>query len=197
MISAIRGCGISRGGRLMNEFKRAGDRCDNWPTRWQAALEGFTPDVVVVLVSGWDTTDRTFPDWGDEPRPIGDEVYDAWLMSEYDAAIDLLTSRGARVVWLTSPCLAERGEGTGVWDPRRTRRLNEVLARVEQRHADRLDLVDLNAQVCPDGTFTNELEGMKGIRPDGAHLSDEAADWVADWLGERILSPRSSARASS
>jgi len=197
MISAIRGCGISRGGRLMNEFKRAGDRCDNWPTRWQTALDGFMPDIVVVLVSGWDTTDRTFPAWGNEPRPIGEEVYDAWLMSEYDAAIDLLTSRGARIVWLTSPCLAERGEETDVWDPRRTRRLNEVLARVEQRHADRLDLVDLNARVCPDGRFTNELDGMKGIRPDGAHLSNQAADWVADWLGPRILSLRSSARAPS
>jgi hypothetical protein len=184
---ALQGCGIARGGRPMNARKRISDECDDWPRRWRVGIQRFDPDVVVVLVSGWDTTERTFPAWGDEPREIGDPVFDEWLLSEYDAAIDLLSSRGARIVWLTAPCLAARDGGHGVWDPDRVHALNRVLARMASRRSDVVDLVDFGGRICPDGVFTNTLGGMTDIRPDGAHLSDEAADWVASWLGPRVV----------
>ena len=102
-------------------------------------------------------------------------------------ALELLASRGARVVWLTAPCLATRHGGKGVWDPQRPALLNRVLTRLVENQADRLELADFNAKVCPDEAFTNRLAGMTGIRPDGAHLSDEAADWTAQWLGDLVV----------
>ncbi|HIF92508.1 MAG TPA: acyltransferase family protein [Myxococcales bacterium] len=186
--AAIEGCGIARGGRLVNSLKRDADRCDHWPDVWTSRLDAFDPDVVVVLVSGWDTTDRIFPRWGPKARQIGDPLYDRWLISEYEVALDLLTSRGARVSWLTAPCLATRNGGKGVWDPQRPALLNQVLARLVENQTDRLELLDFNAKVCPDEAFTNQLAGMTGIRPDGAHLSDEAADWTAQWLGDLVVS---------
>jgi hypothetical protein len=185
---AVKGCGIARGGRLVNSLKREADLCDRWPERWAPRLDGFDPDVVVVLVSGWDTTDRRFPRWGTRAHGIGDPIYDAWLISEYETALDLLTSRGARVVWLTAPCLAARDRGQGVWDPVRPVRFNRILARLSADHEDDLELIDFNEKLCPDGQFTNQLAGMERIRPDGAHLSYEAADWAARWLGHLVTS---------
>ena len=95
---AIKGCGIARGGRIDDKRRHITGHCDDWPRRWRAGIERFDPDVVVVLVSGWDTTERSFPAWGEAPRTIGDAAFDAWLLSEYETAIDLLSSRGARVV---------------------------------------------------------------------------------------------------
>jgi hypothetical protein len=186
--AAIKGCGIARGGRLVNSLKRDADLCDHWPEAWTTRLDAYDPDVVIVLVSGWDTTDRIFPQWGSKPRQIGDPLYDRWLISEYVVALDLLTSRGARVVWLTAPCLATRYGGQGVWDPLRPALLNRVLARLGESQTHRLELIDLNARLCPGDEFTNELAGMTGIRPDGVHLSDEAANWTARWLGDLVVS---------
>lgn len=191
---ATKGCGIARGGRLVNSLKRVADLCDEWPTIWASELESYEPDVVVVLVGGWDTTERKFPNWGEQPRMIGDEIYDTWLISEYEAALELLTSHGARVVWLTAPCLAVRSGGKGVWDPERTVKLNLILRRLEREHGEELELVDLNYTVCPGGEFTNELAGMDKIRPDGAHFSNEAEDWVAEWLTSHILASNKSAK---
>jgi len=95
---ATKGCGIARGGRLINSLKRATDLCDEWPRIWALEIESYEPDVIIVLVGGWDTTERIFPNWGERPRTIGDETYDSWLISEYEAALDLLTSHDARVV---------------------------------------------------------------------------------------------------
>lgn len=181
------GCGISRGGRVVNSFKRDADKCDNWPSRWKQRLAWFDPDVVIVLVGSWDTTERIFPEWGEKPRLVGDPLYDDWLLSEYEAALALLSSRGARVIWLTTPCHVSFGTSHTTGNPRLTANLNNVLRRVESLHGDELELVDFHAKVCPDGRFTNELAGMKQIRPDGTHFSDEAADWLSEWLGDMAV----------
>ena len=160
---------------------------DEWPRIWASEIESYEPDVIIVLVGGWDTTERIFPDWGERPRTIGDEIYDDWLISEYEAALELLTSHDARVVWLTAPCLAVRNDGMGVWDPARTVRHNQILRHFEKMRGADLELLDLNSKVCPSGEFTNELAGMERIRPDGAHFSNEAEDWLAEWLAGHIL----------
>ena len=65
------------------------------------------------------------------------------------------------------------------------RRLNAVLERLA---ADRrVELLDLFAKVCPDGEFTDALDGVAGLRPDGAHFSDSGADWLVRWLAPHVL----------
>jgi hypothetical protein len=101
--------------------------------------------------------------------------------------VDTLTSSGARIVWLTSPCLEARHGSFGVWNPKRTANLNDVILRFKERLGDRIELVDFNHKVCPTGEFTNEFDGIANARPDGAHLSNEAADHIAKWLADPIV----------
>lgn len=187
--AARRGCGIARGGRLEDQFKRKGDECDDWPALWQRQLDDFAPDVVVVLTGGWDIAERKQPGW-ETIHEIGDEVYDAWLESEIGLAVDVLSSRGARVVWLTTPCYQEFARGTGVWDPTRVQKLNEILRHRAASRGHDFEIVDLFRHVCPGGTFRDRLGEIPRARPDGAHFSNAGADWIAAWLAPQLLSPR-------
>lgn len=178
---AVPGCGIVRGG----EFDRLGvvatDVCEDWPPRWESALEEFSPDTVVVLSGAWDWVDRKLPEW-DGWRSYGDPSFDAHVVSEYEAAADLLSSGGASIVWLTNPCYELEDFGD---DPRHA---NETyLPPLVERFGDRLQIYDLFADLCPGGEFTDELGGFEDARPDGLHLSDDVADWTAAWLLPRLL----------
>ena len=182
------GCGIAQGGSESSRDARTRARaCRRWVSGWRSQLAAFRPDVVVVYTGGWDLLPREFPEWHGE-RNIGDPEFDEWLESQFEAAVDTLAAQGARVVWLSSLCVRAPLIGTaGVFDPRRIQRLNEIIERLAQTKADRMTLIDLTADVCPRGEFSNTLNGIEGARPDGIHFSEPAADWLAGWLGPRIL----------
>jgi hypothetical protein len=49
-------------------------------------------------------------------------------------------------------------------------------------------LADLHQRLCPGGRYQDEVEGVPDGRPDGFHLSDEAATALArNWLGPLVL----------
>jgi peptidoglycan/LPS O-acetylase OafA/YrhL len=184
------GCGIARGGELLLSTGPTAPetRCDDWRTRWGRPLAQFEPDVVVVLTGLWDLADRRLPG-RDAFHHIGQPEADRYLVDEYAAAVDLLSSRGARVVWLTAPCysdvifpgpLAE----TNALRPERQQWLNaEVLpALVEER--PEVELLDLATTVCPEGRFTPDL---LDDRFDGVHFTDEASMEVAEWLVPQVI----------
>ena len=171
-------CGIGRGGLM--PLRDSGAECNRWAERWSQQLDRFDPDVVVVLSTTWDLIARKLPEWGEFREP-GDPVYDAWIRSEYDAAADLLVSRGARVTWLTTPC--------GRKADKRIERINFGVIRPMAAGRPTVRVVDLNAKLCPTGTFVNEQSGIDEIRPDGAHFSDRSALWLSEWLGPSLVAP--------
>jgi hypothetical protein len=52
-----------------------------------------------------------------------------------------------------------------------------------------VQVVDLDAKLCPTGTFLNQQSGIDDIRPDGAHFSDRSALWLSEWLGPLLVAP--------
>ena len=109
--TAVFGCGIGRGGEVVQgQGAIPSAPCDPFAERWASQLDDFGPDVVVVHTGLWDLTDRRLPEW-DGFHHIGEPIYDRWLGAELDAAVEVLTSRGTSVVWLTSPCHDELDEG--------------------------------------------------------------------------------------
>jgi hypothetical protein len=128
---------------------------------------------VFVLSGQWDWAKRklpgtdTFVDYGEQP-------FDAHVRSEYERAARALTARGASVVWSTTPCYELEAFAE---DPRHAN--TAYVPAVDQALGEQVAVYDLFGQLCPNGAYSTELAGMTSVRPDGIHLSDQAADWVA------------------
>ena len=187
---AIPGCGIARRGDVIDMSglrAHSTPGCNSWEERWARQLDEFPADVVVVMSGSWDMVPRKLPGWA-AFRTIGDPTYDDWLVSEYQTAVDVLSARGARVVWLTSPCMHKpEGAQSGTFDPARTTHLDDtILARVAASRPAVMALVDLYGHVCPDKNFTNTVDGIPDARPDGVHFTDPAADALATWLTPQL-----------
>ncbi len=158
-----------------------GPACDDWEENWVPAVDDFDPDVVFVLYTKWEAIPRQVPSTTDYSEP-GNVRYDAWQLSEYEAAADVLAARGARVVWLTIPCLkdADSSEGNLIW------KVNRTIKHLSYAHSS-VSVLDLDAELCPEHTFASTYRGVDPARPDGAHFSDSGAFAVADWLMGLVL----------
>jgi peptidoglycan/LPS O-acetylase OafA/YrhL len=170
------GCGLGRGGyyRSTDDNNLNGPTtpaCDAWPTTYAKVLDQSKPDLAVMMIGPWEVADRKLA--GDNKwRSFGDPVYDKFIHAEMLAAVDLLSSRGATVVWLTSPPVSNR--------PERTDRLNQMLKLLPSERPGKVVVVDLASNLAsrPDA---------KTMRPDGIHLSGEASHRVAnDFLIPRL-----------
>lgn len=176
-------CGIGRADRSLPGAGRESEACTDWPERWGEAVERFDPDTVVVLSTIWELTERRRPEWP-EFLGLGDPVYDEWITSEYLTAVDVLSARGARVVWLTAPCAHDIPETPG--SP--LEHLNdEILPGVVEARPATARLVDLAGHLCPGGTFSPRIGSTDDARPDGLHFSDPGADAVVAWLVPLLL----------
>jgi peptidoglycan/LPS O-acetylase OafA/YrhL len=171
-------CGVARGGRLAMSFGHDQSTCGDWSRQWPPLLDRYHPDEVVVLSTIWDTSARQRPVWGPDYVKEGDARFDQFIESEWEGAARLLGSRGARVVWLSNPC-SSSGVNAALEYANRT--YLPALVRATSTVA-----VDLDAHVCPNGTFTDQLGPVADGRPDGLHFSDPGADWVAQWLGPAL-----------
>ncbi len=188
---ALPGCGLAQGAwPAAVSGKRS--TCDVWPEMARARLAKFHPDVVVAVTAGWDLQERELPEWGG-PKEIGDPLFDGWLIEQYASVHALVRDAGARLVWITTPCLQDPlGQGGGVWDPGRRRRMNDhVLPGVAAGREDSFSILDLESAICPSGQYSRSLHGIENFRRDGVHFSGPAQRWVGNWLGERLL-PQSS-----
>ena len=162
------GCGLGRGGKLRSTDKPVIERtttaaCNGWVDTYTKVLNRVHPDLNVVLDAPWDVSDRKIP--GDDTwRSFGDPVYDDWFRHEMLDAVDLLSSQGGTVVWLTTPQVSNR--------PDRTDRLNQLIESLPALRPGKVEVVDLAGylrQVDPDGN----------MRKDHIHLTPEAARDVA------------------
>ena len=180
------GCGLVRAGESPPDEFQPSVLCDLWPDRFEEQIEVFDPHLVFVVSGGWDLLDRRRPGW-DEFKEPGDPVYDAYLQSEYEFALDVLTARGAKVVWGITPCVAESHSGSVFAADRKVYQVR-VLEALDAAHDD-LTLLDLDPLACPDGRFTNTMGEIRNFRPDGVHYSDEGARWMAGRLIPTLLAP--------
>jgi peptidoglycan/LPS O-acetylase OafA/YrhL len=181
------GCGIARGGpyRYVGETLNQKPECDAWPSRWSQRISHDRPDVVLLMVGRWEIVDRVNEgDW----THIGDDAYDAYLRGELQRALDILTSTGARVVVTTEPYnrRGERPDGSLYPEdqPKRADRWNALLRSVIGKRPD-VTLLDLNEKLCPNGYYTNKVDGIK-MRIDGVHPTPEAVKWLTPWLTDAL-----------
>jgi len=182
-VRGVPGCGIARlpDIRYLDAPHTNYPGCDRWDARWRRDIAADDPDVAVILLDRWELMDRRL---NGTYQHVGEPGYDAYLRRELDLAIDIVGARGAAVVLLTAPYThrAERPDG-GLYpedDPARVDAWNRLLvATAAQRGAT---VIDLRSVVCPGGTFTWDVDGIR-IRSDGLHFTPEGVQRVvAPWL---------------
>lgn len=182
---AVYGCGLARGHEQSPVAQLQIDRkCDDWPGWWEAEVDRFRPDVVIILSGLWDLVERRLPG-SDRINAPGEQIFDDWLLSEYQLAVDIASSRGARVVWLTAPCLgpdaARSPVGqTAAIEPHNIDHLNRVvLPQLAQSRPRQVVLFDLFDRICPGGRFVSQLPWAKDLRPDDIHIGRRATQHLA------------------
>jgi len=160
--------------------------CANWEAAWGEIVASVDPDIVVIHSATWDLLPRRLEGW-DDFAEIGDPAFDDWLLSEYVRATEVLTATGAELVWLIPPCVNFDAPGLD-GDQGAIDRLGRLLStRLAPPGSIGVRTTDLAGRVCPDGRFSDSVEGVANARPDGIHFSDEAASRLSEWLGPEIL----------
>jgi peptidoglycan/LPS O-acetylase OafA/YrhL len=164
----------------LGEVVAPAQHCQDWGTRWPQTIATFDPDVVIVQYSVWESEARKLPD-GKLERP-GNPALDAWQLGEYQKAADVLSARGAPVLWLNVACEGDpihEHEPFWVLDYQTIPDLGATRSAVHP--------VDMNHLLCPGGPPSPNFGGVDNVRPDGAHFTDAGALAVAHWLMPIVL----------
>jgi peptidoglycan/LPS O-acetylase OafA/YrhL len=185
---SVLGCGIATGGPYRHAGSQYPDSltCDLWPWRWLRQLRADRPDEVLLFVGRWETMDRFYQGrW----QHLGDPAFDDHLTALLGQAITLLGSTGARVVVATEPYNRGGEQPDGSLypedDPSRVTYWNWLVRAVVAAHPG-TKVLDLNRELCPNGTFTWDVDGVQ-VRSDGVHLTQAGVQWLAPWLLRQLF----------
>ena len=188
------GCVITRYGLKRvpgGQEGEVGDLCSAWdvvvPTEklsdpnvisWVSSVAQFRPDVVIGYITAWDATDRLVPSLGSEWTHVGVANFDEYVKKEYRLATEVLTSTGAKMIWLRGAHVDR--VITPQNDPLRIDILNDLV--VDATAGLRVEFGDFPTFLGPSG----EPRDRK-IRRDGLHLSDYGKTEVAEWVTTELL----------
>ena len=178
---SIIGCGIVTGVPNSKGVDGATqDGCRTWSRQYADGVRKYRPQVSALLIGGWELFDRRVDGQDLKVRTPAMELY---LRGRLDEARSILTSGGAQLALLTTPCFKVPRRALGAWgeseraDPRRVEWLNEVWARYAADHPDNVHLVDLNRMACPGGKFAATIDGVT-MRTDGEHFTADGAEVI-------------------
>ena len=190
-VGALLGCGVVVGPEVesMGQDAAPPAPCDGsapepgtplnmqpFPVQWRHCLSTFHPNVVVLLAGRWEDLDRVYKgQWTNILHP----AFARYVKQQLESASNLVTSTGANLVLLTAPCTDEGEQPDGSpWpedDPARVDTFNRLVREVAAAHPTTDSVVDLDATVCPKGTFTPTYDGVTIRRPDGVHFTTPQA----------------------
>lgn len=164
------------------------DRCGAQVAADAAEVASSNPQIAVLLTGGWDIFDREL---GGRRIKAGSPAMERALDASLDRIRATVTARGAKFVILTTPCFSPDKQSLGQFgeadraDPARVRFLNDVWRRYAQAHPG-VQVVDLDARVCPGGRYADTLDGVK-MRTDGVHFTAAGAGQVWQWLAPELI----------
>ena len=186
--ATTRGCGLIRGAIVDDGTIRPIDpTCEVWPLLWLAELADFQPDVVMLMVGFWHIRDRAVDG---RILEFGTPEADAYLLSELQAAINLLSPKGTSIALLTAPYFKlphwtlngeEYQSAAADID-----RLNGLYREAARRNPGRVTLIELNRFLSPEGEFPGTIDGAPMLG-DGIHFSQEGSTSVGLWLAPQIV----------
>jgi peptidoglycan/LPS O-acetylase OafA/YrhL/lysophospholipase L1-like esterase len=182
----ISGCRLLRG---EIQYRQASKDC-RWQRHWRRLLNREQPEIVMLILPGWDLFD-TRPYNSENVLVPGTKAWNELYENRLVKAINLLGSRGARVVVPTMPCYGilpadEKYIDRSGMNPNRVRAANASLKRVAAKEPDAFTLPDLHELLCPKGQYQRSLGSVATVRTDGVHFSPEGSDLVGAWLAPQL-----------
>ncbi len=177
---------------------------ERWPALVHADIEQDHPNVLLVVAGRIEVFDRRATDsgpWQNILQP-GDAKD---VEQQLDVAAQMGIAAHAHVELATAPCYSSGKQPDGdAWpedDPARVRAYNTLVRKVAAAHPGQVSVVDLDALVCPGGTFQAAIDGVAVRAPDGVHYpffsigSPNAADPDTEslvtafghWIAPRIM----------
>ncbi|MBV8463686.1 MAG: acyltransferase [Acidimicrobiales bacterium] len=159
-----------------------------WQIQWQSAIFEVRPNVVVLLAGRWEVVDRKYQGaWTNILNP----AFAAYVKAQLEQASHLVTSTGARMVFLTAPCTDEGEQPDGApWpedDPARLAVFNKLVRQVAAAHPQTDSVVNLFGAVCPKDRYTSSVGGVAVRRTDGVHFTVAGGQYLAPFLMPPIV----------
>jgi hypothetical protein len=187
---AVPACPLSRGHdrRLSAETRFDVDPACAWwdnpdSDRFKAFAQ-FDADVVVTQDGINEAFDRRLPQWNDQWRSPEHPQFDSWLTDEYDTVFGRWTAGGAKVIVTNAAC----GDWTRSFQEVKNPELRLQALNLTYQRLPGITEADLFQRVCPNGRYSDTVEGVPDARPDGFHFIPEAGTALAEnWLGPLVL----------
>jgi len=199
----ILGCGVAFGPEveLMGERYTTTSVCDGtpyspseplkqqpYPYQWLSAMGVTRPNVVVLLAGRWEDVNREYDgQWTNILNP----KFAAYVKQRLQAASELVTSAGVRMVFMTAPCTDEGEQPDGApWpedNPARVDLYNHLVREVAAEFPITDSVVNLNGLVCPGGKYTSTFHGVTIRNTDGIHFTIQSGEVLAPYLMPAIL----------
>ena len=139
---------------------------------WSNTLDESDPDVVVLLIGVWERM-------GFKQARSAGQTLSQYRAEVIDPFVDLVTSRGAELVWVSSPVVREPVASSELSF------MNEIFEGVSQID-DRVTYIDANRRITgPTGEYVEIATGPDGSaqrlrRQDGTHLCPDGAVRMAE-----------------
>jgi peptidoglycan/LPS O-acetylase OafA/YrhL len=176
------GCGLATDGPYIEHGGTTTpiSPCSSWPALWTSYLDQFHPRVVVLTEGWWETMTQWYEGrWRSllDPGLAADETL------QYERAVTVLHSEGAKVALTTSPYFDSGEQLDGQpWpedDPARVDRLNAIIEQVAAHDPGFVSVIPLNHLLDPGGHFTWTIDGKVVRMVDGVHTTFAAGDLLA------------------
>jgi peptidoglycan/LPS O-acetylase OafA/YrhL len=186
---AKQGCGLVRGFEVihLNEAPRLMKEECEWGKVWPEYLDENRVDIATIMFGPWDARPHRIPGTSTWLTP-GDQKYDAAFTKEFLAASDLLASKGAAAIWLTSIPVGTLNDKTKTdfseqaEHPEWQTHLNELMIKAAAERPNTVRVVDLAKW------YASAPRDDAANRPDGTHFEESAAARIGrEWLNRAIL----------
>jgi hypothetical protein len=188
----IVGCGV------FDVTEHVGGNCAGRKQMWEKQIRSFNPDLSVLMIGAWETLDfRRDGHIYEHSTPEHERVLERIV----SRAIHPLTTRHGKIALLEVPCFgANQGDDA---DTNRARNapgavanVNAALRAVAARLPTRVTFVPWAGAICPDGKFTQKINGIT-VRPDGVHVGTiPGAHVITDLIAAPISDLARRARAA-
>ncbi|MED7954461.1 acyltransferase family protein [Streptomyces sp. BE303] len=188
----ISGCGVFGAERVRGTSKEefdTTDECRDRTGRWERDL-GRTGAQAVVLHLGWDAAEQYLD--GTWLNPC-DEYYRTRYGTQLAEAVGLIRQRAGDAKVLLMNERVENGAINKTWGTC----YNQQVAEFVRGSAGTVQLLDLNAFYCPDGTCLWKDRDGHLVSPatDGVHLTPAGMRVVTPWLEQQISDALAGVRA--